>query len=32
MTQYISLNAKLLNSQLNRLKSEIKNHTDVVLR
>ena len=32
MTQYISLNVKLLNSQLNRLKSEIKNATDVVLR
>ena len=32
MTQYISLNAKLLNSQLNRLKSEIKNDTDVILR
>ena len=32
MTQYISLNVKLLNSQLNRLKSEIKNDTDVVLR
>ena len=32
MTQYISLNVKLSNSQLNRLKPEIKNDTDVVLR
>ena len=32
MTQYNSLNVKLSNSQLNRLKSSIKNQTDVVLR
>ena len=32
MTQYISLNVKLSNSQLNKLKSSIKNETDVVLR
>ena len=32
MTQYNSLNVKLLNSQLNKLKSPIKNETDVVLR
>ena len=32
MTQYNSLNVKLSNSQLNRLKSSIKNETDVVLR
>ena len=32
MTQYNSLNAKLLNSQLNKLKSAIKNETDVILR
>ena len=32
MTQYISLNVKLSNSQLNRLKSEMKNDTDVGLR
>ena len=32
MTQYNSLNAKLSNSQLNKLKSAIKNETDVVLR
>ena len=32
MTQYNSLNAKLSNSQLNKLKSSIKNETDVVLR
>ena len=32
MTQYNSLNAKLSNSQLNKLKSAIKNGTDVVLR
>ena len=32
MTQYISLNVKLSNSQLNKLKSAIKNETDVVLR
>ena len=32
MTQYNSLNVKLLNSQLNKLKPAIKNKTDVVLR
>ena len=32
MTQYNSLNLKLSNSQLNKLKSSIKNETDVVLR
>ena len=32
MTQYNSLNAKLSNSQLNKLKSSIKNETEVVLR
>ena len=32
MTQYNSLNAKLPNSQLNKLKSTIKNETEVVLR
>ena len=32
MTQYNSLNVKLSNSQLNRLKSAIKNETEVVLR
>ena len=32
MTQYNSLNVKLLNSQLNKVKSAIKNETDVVLR
>ena len=32
MTQYNSLNVKLLNSQLNKLKSAIKNETGVVLR
>ena len=32
MTQYKSLNVKLPNSQLNKLKSSIKNETDVVLR
>ena len=32
MTQYNSLNVKLSNSQLNRLKSAIKNKTDVILR
>ena len=31
MTQYHSLNVKLSNSQLNKLKSAIKNETDVVL-
>ena len=32
MTQYNSLNVKLSNSQLSKLKSAIKNGTDVVLR
>ena len=32
MTQYISVNVKLSNSQLSKLKSAIKNETDVVLR
>ena len=32
MTQYNSLNVKLSNSQLNNIKSSIKNETDVVLR
>ena len=32
MTQYISLNTKLSNSQLNKLKSAIKNKAKVVLR
>ena len=32
MTQYNSLNVKLSNSQLNELKSAIKNEPDVVLR
>ena len=32
MTQYNSLNVKLSNSQLNKLKSSIKNETDIVLR
>ena len=32
MTQYNSLNVKLSNSQLNELKSSVKNETDVVLR
>ena len=32
MTQYSSLNVKLSNSQLNKLKSSIKNETNVVLR
>ena len=32
MTQYNSLNVKLSNSQLNKLKSAIKNEFDVVLR
>ena len=30
MTQYNSLNVKLSNSQLNKLKSAIKNETDVL--
>ena len=32
MTQYNSLNVKLSNSQLNKLKSAIKNESDAVLR
>ena len=32
MTQYNSLNVKLSNSQLNKLKSAIKNEREVVLR
>ena len=32
MTQYNSLNVKLSNSQLNKLKSSIKDETDVVFR
>ena len=32
MTQYSSLNVKLLNSKLNKFKSAIKNETEVVLR
>ena len=32
MTQYNSLNVKLSNSQLNKLKPAIKNGTDVILR
>ena len=32
MTQYNSLNVKLSNSQLKKLKSAIKNETDVILR
>ena len=32
MTQYNRLNTKLSNSQLNELKSAIKNETDVVIR
>ena len=32
MTQYNSLNVNLSNSQLSKLKSAIKNETDVVLR
>ena len=32
MKQYNSLNAKLSNSQLNKLRSAIKNKTEVVLR
>ena len=32
MTQYNSLNVKLSNSQLSKLKSSIKNETDVILR
>ena len=32
MTQYNSLNVKISNSQLNKLKSAIKNEAEVVLR
>ena len=32
MTQYNSLNVKLSNSQLNKLKPEIENETKLVLR
>ena len=32
MTQYNSLNVKLSNSQLSKLKSSMKNETDVALR
>ena len=32
MTHYNSLNVKLSNSKLSKLKSSIKNETDVVLR
>ena len=32
MIQYSSLNVKLLNSKLNKLKSAVKNKTDVILR
>ena len=32
MTQYHSINVKLPNSQLNKLKSETKNATDITLR
>ena len=32
MTQYNSLNVKLSNSQLNKIKSAIKNKTEVILR
>ena len=32
MTRYSSLNVKLSNSQLNKLKSAIKIETDVILR
>ena len=32
MMQYHGLNAKLSNSQFNKLKSAIKNETEVVLR
>ena len=32
MTQYNRLNTKLSNSQLNKLKSAIKNENDVVIR
>ena len=32
MTQYNSWNVKLSNSQLNKLKSPVKNKTEIVLR
>ena len=32
MIQYNSVNVKLSNSQLNKLKSSIKNGTDLILR
>ena len=32
MTQYNSWNVKLSNSQLNKLKSAVKNKTEIVLR
>ena len=32
MTQYNSLNVKLSNSKLNKLKSAVKNKTDAILR
>ena len=32
MTEYNSVNVKLSNSQLNKLKTVIKNETDVVIR
>ena len=32
MSQYSSLNVKLSNSQITKLKSAIKNGTDVILR
>ena len=32
MTQYNSLNVKVSNSQLNKLKSAIKNESEIVLR
>ena len=32
MTQYNSLNVKLSSSQVNKLKSAIKNETDVILK
>ena len=32
MTQYNSLNSKLFNSQLNKLKSAVKNKTEAVLK
>ena len=32
MTQYNSLNVELSNSQFNKLKSAVKNETEVILR